>query len=98
VSGVQKRSKILEFRQYLSEALILSGKSFIKKKRGHPSNSPSPSTSTPKTKQLRSINEVKFDDVGDTPVFLDKKEAGRCKNLGCKSKTYISCKKCNVNL
>lgn len=31
-------------------------------------------------------------------VFLDKKEAGRCNNFGFKSKTYVSCKKCNINL
>lgn len=89
---------LIHFRQYLAEALILSGKT-IAKKRGRPSNSPTTSiTLTPKTKQLRPINDVRLDDIGHLPVFLDKKVAGRCKNLGCKSKTYVSCKKCNVNL
>jgi len=63
---------LIHFRQYLAEALILSGKP-VTKKRGRR-------------------------DIGHTPVFLDKKEAGRCKNFGCKSKTYVSCKKCSVNL
>lgn len=90
---------LIHFRQYLAEALILSGKP-ITKKRGRPSNS-STTSLTPKNKQLRPINDVRFDDIGHIPiipVFLDKNEAGRCKNLGCKSKTYVSCKKCNVNL
>jgi len=89
---------LIHFRQYLAEALILSGKPVTKKK-GCPGNSPSTSissTSTLKTKQLRPINDVQFGDIGHTLVFLDKKEGGRCK-IGCKSKTYVSCKKCNVN-
>lgn len=39
----------------------------------------------------------RVDNVGHIPVFLDKKEAGRYKNLRCKSKMHVSFKKFNVN-
>ncbi|PSN32752.1 hypothetical protein C0J52_23332 [Blattella germanica] len=97
-----KTLDLIHFRLHVAEVLILAEKTPMKK-RGRPSSSsresPLPNPKTPKREvQLRPIVDVRYDRMDHLPLFQDVKEAGRCKNLGCKAKTYIACNKCKVNL
>lgn len=94
---------LIHFRQNLAEALILSGK-LRAKKRGRPTSTPSspslvvnnPMIAAVTRKQVRPVEDVRFDNIGHMPIFSEK--IGRCKKADCKSRTYIQCTKCNVSL
>ncbi|XP_046388862.1 piggyBac transposable element-derived protein 2-like [Ischnura elegans] len=90
---------LLAFRLYVAESLVLCG-STAEKKRGRPSNCPVISPTVPKRRKqiLKPIDDIRFDNVGHFPEFKNVASTGRCKNPGCKSKTYIICTKCNINL
>ena len=44
------------------------------------------------------IAEIRYDDVGHMPKFVDAKNASKCRNEGCKSKTRVMCIKCGLYL
>lgn len=54
----------------------------------------------PKKKQRQTVpnNNVRKDAVKHLPVFVQTKNAGRCKMANCEKKSFIICKKCNVYL
>ena len=97
-----KTLDLIHFRLHVAEALILAEKTPMKKRdrpSSSPRESPLPNPKTPKREvQLRAIVDVRYDRMDHLPLFQDVKEAGRCKNLGCKAKTYITSNKCKVNL
>lgn len=44
------------------------------------------------------IAEVRFDNVGHLPKFLEAKNASKCRKHGCNSKTRVICIKCEMYL
>jgi len=99
---------LLDFKERLSETLILVN-NIVVRKRGRPrcsSVSSSPSlSSTPETPQKnmkiidqRPFYEVKYDYVGHIPHFDKLDNAIRCKYNGCKLRTHVFCRKCRVHL
>jgi hypothetical protein len=104
---------LIHFRAYVAETLIMSNMTPKKRGRpsGSPADSsacsragsPSTSSFSPSgVKRLReeftSVREVRLDNVGHLAEFDEKKNATRCKNPKCRSKTHIYCVKCNVHL
>lgn len=99
---------LIHFRQNVAEGLILAGK-MPEKKRGRPpsaspsavplaspsaSNSAGPSSMA--KKQVRPIEDIRYDNIGHFPSFCDN--IARCKGSKCESRTYIQCIKCKVSL
>ncbi|KAE9528804.1 hypothetical protein AGLY_012379 [Aphis glycines] len=98
--GIYKTMDLLHFKKRLGETLILVGKTFVKK-RGRPSNSPSP-LSTPVRKRVRNIDqrpfeEVRFDHIDHLPTNDNSNYPVRCKNEGCKLRSPVKCTKCGVH-
>lgn len=99
--GIYKTMDLLHFKERLGETLILVGKTLVKK-RGRPSNSPSP-LSTPVRKRVRNIDqrpfeEVRFDHIDHLPTNDNSNYPVRCKNEGCKLRSPVKCTKCGVHL
>lgn len=99
---------LLNFRMRLAEELIYVGKTVTppSKKKGRPTNTPSPVVQkklyleSQKTKLVdsRPSTSVQHDTVSHLPNYDSKKESTRCKATGCKGRTHVYCKKCNVHL
>lgn len=95
---------LLGFNQNLAGALISIGNSVETpaRKRGRPSLSNKIIVEQPKTKNRiidRYPTNVTRKDNIDHYVFIDKlKDATLCKLEGCKKRTHMVCKKCNVHL
>lgn len=98
---------LLHFRQRVAEALIKMGQSICSRKRGRPasgSSSPAHMPVNMPAKRNRFRNErrpaieIQYDTVDHLPEYDKKKEATRCKKTGCKGKTHVYCKKCEIHL
>lgn len=95
---------LLEFRMRVAESLIKMGQNVTSNKRGRPSSSsfcatPSASPNPVRRKvETRPLVEVQSDRVDHMPQFDNKKEATRCKMVGCKGRSHVFCDKCNVHL
>ncbi|XP_068083226.1 piggyBac transposable element-derived protein 3-like [Anabrus simplex] len=48
--------------------------------------------------QSQPIPEVRFDNIGHLPKFVDAKNASKCRRPGCRSKTRVVCTKCGMYL
>ncbi|KAK9736529.1 AT hook motif [Popillia japonica] len=93
----------------VAEGLTLAGK-MPEKKRGRPPSanpsavplaSPSASNSAGSSsmvkKQVRPIEDIRYDNIGHFPSFCDN--IARCKGSNCESEhKYIQCRKCKVSL
>lgn len=105
---------LLGFRAYIAEGLIKANKMPAKKKGRPTAQSlsvssingsspvPSPSMGTPpssrSSSEVRSISEVRLDQIGHFPSFDCKSFASRCKNPKCNGQSRVKCLKCNVHL
>lgn len=100
---------LLEFKERLAKTLITIGKTQTftpTRKRGRPSNSPSP-VPEPAAKRLKTkprcvdshpYIETITDGLNHMPTFDDKENSTRCKYGSCKFKTKVYCTKCNIHL
>lgn len=88
---------LLAFRQCVAETLILSKNP---PKRGRPSSASmdSPGTSRKPPNEFRPPQEARYDGYKHFPEIDNKKDNSRCKMEGCKLKTHVFCKKCEVHL
>lgn len=106
--GVPKQNimDLLHFRSYVAEGLILV-KKVTTKRRGRPSASASPSSSTPveltptssrNRPEIRPIAEVRHDRMDHLPQIDEKDFASRCKFPNCNGRSRTMCSKCKVHL
>ncbi|XP_031358741.1 piggyBac transposable element-derived protein 3-like isoform X1 [Photinus pyralis] len=87
---------LLGFRMEVAESLIYTRRA---PKRGRPSEQIENRVIRGKKKvEIRPTNAQRFDKYDHLPQYDDKKEASRCKNQDCKSRTHIYCQKCKVHL
>lgn len=94
---------LLDFRMSIVTNLVEVGRTVESpgRKRGRPSSADTEGLQphkAPKTFETRPSAAVKLDTVDHLPVHSGKKEAGRCKENGCKGKSHFRCLKCEVYL
>lgn len=65
---------------------------------GRPTEKETPPSAPAKRKQPIVSKDVRLDEVGHFPIFVDKKNADRCQLPGCDGKSFIRCHKCEVYL
>lgn len=98
--GIPKKDilDLIHFRGYVAETFIIRG-STTHKKRGRPSgDGPSPKIHPKRAACVTPVEDIRFDKVDHWPEYSEKKHQDRCKNEGCKKKTYIYCGKCRIPL
>ena len=94
----RKQMSLCEFKLSISNALILCGKSLVRK-RGRPSSIETAySQKKLKGHSTKKIPEkaIRLDEVGHYPAIQEPWLI--CKLPGCKGKTSMTCLKCNVKL
>lgn len=93
---------LLHFRIRVAQALIKSGKSVLKSKRGRPTSARLADNTPPKKpkwkEEVRPIPEVQHDLVDHMPQLDGNKDGKRCKYFQCQLKTHFYCDKCNIHL
>lgn len=94
------RRKVLDFLAFQNNvglALIMSHKNGAKK-RGRPSNKAKEPPRKVRNAELRPVNAVRYDGLHHWPAHTGNSFTQRCKLEGCRSRTRVRCRKCNVFL
>ncbi|XP_046685653.1 piggyBac transposable element-derived protein 3-like [Homalodisca vitripennis] len=68
------------------------------KKRGRPSSETPPPIAAKRQNAIKPVDDVRWDGKNHLTSFDDSRNNSRCKNPGCKQKTFVMCTKCSVNL
>lgn len=102
ICKIDKKSQmdLLEFRMSIAYALVQSGTTVKERKRGRPSleDNEVELHTLAAHHEKRPPASVRLDTIDHLPVHCGKKEAGRCKTIGCKGRSHYRCEKCNVYL
>ncbi|KAL3219342.1 hypothetical protein MRX96_030487 [Rhipicephalus microplus] len=93
----RKVQDFLAFQNNVGLALIMSHKNGAKK-RGRPSNEAKEPPRKVHNAELRPVNAVRYDGLHHWPAHTGNSFAQRCKLEGCRSRTRVRCRKCNVFL
>lgn len=83
---------LLHFKASIVWTMLELGKEVKRGRKSIPDDSPK----TKKKRIIGTIPELRFDDDSHYPKKVPAKQAPRCRDLHCKSRTRYCCKKCNV--
>ncbi|XP_049308076.1 piggyBac transposable element-derived protein 3-like [Bactrocera dorsalis] len=93
--------KLHDFRMKVANRLVLFEKAATIRKRGRPMsiiNSDVRPSSKVRRYETRPQKEVSEDRVDHFPAHDGKTSQTRCKNIGCRRRTYFICTKCKIHL